>query len=81
MKSGDADYEVDPARLSDSSKLEQNRKNLLELVTLFYKTIQKSLPSLPLQLRTVCHVLYSVSHVIVMYSTRKSCECTTFRIT
>ena len=66
MKSGDIDYEVDASRLSDPSKLERNRQNLLELVQTFYKTIQKSLPSLPLQLRTVCHVLYAVSHVTVL---------------
>ena len=70
VKSKDRDYEVDPARLSDQSKLEKNRLNLLELVDTFYTTIQNSLPSLPLQLRTVCHVLYSVSHVTE--------TCTTF---
>lgn len=61
IKTSDIDYEVDPARLSDPSKLKANQDNLLDLVESFYMTIQKSLPSLPLQLRTLCHILYSVS--------------------
>ena len=61
MKSNDREYEVDPARLSDPTKLERNQSNLLELVQTFYTTILNSLSSLPLQLRTVCHILYSVS--------------------
>ena len=60
MKSDDRDYEVDPTRLSDPSKLEQNQSNLIDLVQTFYTTILNSLPSLALQLRTVCHILYSV---------------------
>ena len=62
MKSNDRDYEVDPTRISDSSNLKTNQSNLLSLVSSFYKTILKSLPSLPLQLRTLCHVLYQVRH-------------------
>lgn len=63
LKSVDKEYEVDPTRLSDPSKLAQNQANLLELVQTFFKTIVTSLPSVPLQLRTVCHILYSVSSV------------------
>ena len=61
IKTSELDYEVDPARLSDSSKLKQNQGNFLSLVHSFYSTIHKSLSSLPLQLRTLCHILYSVS--------------------
>ncbi len=65
VKISDLDYEVDPTRLSDPGKLKVNQSNLLNLVQMFYGTIQKSLPSLPLQLRTLCHILYSVSLVVV----------------
>ena len=61
IKTSEVDFEVDPTRLSDPSKLKTNQKNLLNLVESFYHTIQESLPSLPLQLRTLCHILYSVS--------------------
>ena len=61
LKSVDKDYEVDPTRLTDPSKLVQNQANLLELVQTFFETIVTSLASIPLQLRTVCHTLYSVS--------------------
>lgn len=61
LKFVDRDFEVDPSRISDPSKLEENQANLLELVQTFCNTIVTSLPSVPLQLRTVCHVLYSVS--------------------
>lgn len=68
VKTCDKDYEVDPSRLEDKSKLESNQTNVLELIESFYSTILTSLPSLPLQIRTVCYVLYSVSigrpHVI-----------------
>lgn len=60
IKSHDLEYEVDPSRLDDPRKLERNQSNLIELVKSFYSTITNSLPSLPLQLRTVCHVLFSV---------------------
>ena len=63
IKNTDADFEVDPTRLSDPGKLKTNQKNLLNLVKSFYSTIQESLPSLPLQLRMLCHILYSVSAV------------------
>ena len=42
MKSDDRDYEVDPTRLSDPSKLEQNQSNLIDLVQTFYTTILNS---------------------------------------
>ena len=61
MKTLDCDYEVDPTRLQDPSKLQANRTRLLDVVTSFYETILNSLPSLPLQLRTVCHILYQVT--------------------
>ena len=61
LKLVDKDFEVDPARMSDPSKLAENQANLLELVRTFCNTIITSLPSVPLQLRTVCHILYSVS--------------------
>ena len=61
IKNSELDFEVDPARMADASKLKTNQTNLLQLVEGFYHTIQKSLPSLPLQLRTLCHILYSVS--------------------
>lgn len=61
LKLVDKDFEVDPARMSDPSKLAENQANLLELVQTFCNTIITSLPSVPLQLRTVCHILYSVS--------------------
>ena len=61
IKNSEADFEVDPTRLSDQGKLKANQKNLSNLVEKFYRTIQKSLPSLPLQLRMLCHILYSVS--------------------
>ena len=64
MKNLESDYEVDPMRIQDPSKLERNQTHLLEVVTSFYNTILKSLPSLPLQLRTVCHVLYQVSQYV-----------------
>ena len=60
MKCNDKDFEVDPARLTDPEKLQRNQLNLLELVQMFYTTILSSLPSLPLQLRTVCHMLFTV---------------------
>lgn len=60
MKSREFDYEVDPARLQDPSKLEGNQRHLLEVVESFYNTILNSQQSLPLQLRTVCHILYQV---------------------
>ena len=60
MKASDKDYEVDPARLTDTSKLEKNQLNLLNLVKTFYTTIVSSQASLPLQLRTVCHILNGV---------------------
>ena len=60
MKTQEYDYEVDPMRLPDPSKLQSNQTRLLEVVKSFYKTILNSLPSLPLQLRTVCHILYQV---------------------
>ena len=60
MKCNDKDFEVDPARLTDPEKLQRNQLNLLELVQTFYTTILSSLPSLPLQLRTVCHMLFTV---------------------
>ena len=61
LKQVDKDYEVDPSRMSDPSKLAENQANLLELVQTFCNTIVNSLPSVPMQLRTVCHVLYSVN--------------------
>lgn len=61
LKMGDKDFEVDPARISKGSKLEDNQANLQELVETFCNTIINSLPSVPLQLRTVCHTLFSVS--------------------
>ena len=61
MKTQDCDYEVDPMRIQDRSNLEGNRTRLLEVVSSFYETILNSLASLPLQLRTVCHILYQVS--------------------
>ena len=61
IKTSDKDYEVDPTRLMDPGKLKMNQANLLNLVESFCTTIQTSLPSLPLQLRTLCHILYSVS--------------------
>ena len=67
MKSNDCDYEVDPTRISDPSNLKTNQSNLLSLVSSFYKTILKSLPSLPLQLRTLCHILYQVRHSLTFY--------------
>jgi hypothetical protein len=66
MKCNDKDFEVDPARLTDPEKLQRNQLNLLELVQTFYTTILSSLPSLPLQLRTVCHMLFTV----------RTCTCT-----
>jgi neurofibromin 1 len=60
MKTQENDYEVDPARLQNPAKLRANQTCLLELVNSFYDTILKSQPSLPLQLRTVCHILYQV---------------------
>lgn len=65
IKNSDADFEVDPTRLSDPGKLKMNQKNLFNLVESFYTTIQESLPSLPLQLRMLCHILYSVSAVVL----------------
>ena len=65
LKMGDKDFEVDPARLSDTSKLAENQANLLDLVQTFCSTIISSLPSVPLQLRTVCHILYSVRETSV----------------
>ena len=62
LKMGDKDFEVDPARITDSSKLAENQTNLQELVQTFCTTIVNSLPSVPLQLRTVCHTLYSVGY-------------------
>ena len=59
-KFADCDYEVDPSRISDPCQLGANQQKLLQLVQSFYKTILNSLHSLPLQLRTVCHVLYQV---------------------
>lgn len=60
MKTQEYDYEVDPTRLQNHSNLQSNRTRLLQVVTSFYETILNSLPSLPLQLRTVCHILYQV---------------------
>ena len=60
LKLSDVDFEVDPARMTDPSKLAVNQANLLELVQTFCNTIVTSIPSVPLQLRTVCHVLFSV---------------------
>ena len=60
MKTQEFDYEVDPTRLQNHSNLQSNRTRLLQVVTSFYETILNSLPSLPLQLRTVCHILYQV---------------------
>lgn len=65
MKCNDKDFEVDPARLSDPEKLQRNQLNLLELVQAFYSAILGSLPSLPLQLRTVCHMLFTVRVVVI----------------
>ena len=67
MKCNDKDFEVDPARLTDPEKLQRNQLNLLELVQTFYTTILSSLPSLPLQLRTVCHMLFTVRVLLVAY--------------
>lgn len=61
IKNSEADFEVDPTRLSDPGKLKTNQMNLFNLVESFFSTIKESLPSLPLQLRMVCHILYSVS--------------------
>jgi len=71
IRSCDLDYEVDPARLSDLSKLKTNQAHLMQMVHTFYQAIQKSLPSLPLQLRTLCHILYSVS----LYECLSVCVC------
>jgi neurofibromin 1 len=60
LKIGDKDFEVDPARMSDTSRLAENQANLLDLVQTFCNTIISSLSSVSLQLRTVCHTLYSV---------------------
>ena len=75
IKSCDREYEVDPSRLEDRSKLTSNQNNVLELIESFYSTILSSLPSLPLQIRTVCHVLYSVrmplatpTHVMTLFA-------------
>ena len=65
MKTQEFDYEVDPTRLQNHSNLQSNRTRLLQVVTSFYETILNSLPSLPLQLRTVCHILYQVQRNIV----------------
>ena len=65
MKCNDKDFEVDPARLTDPEKLQRNQLNLLELVQTFYTTILSSLPSLPLQLRTVCHMLFTVRMIFI----------------
>ena len=67
MKCNDKDFEVDPARLTDPEKLQRNQLNLLELVQTFYTTILSSLPSLPLQLRTVCHTLFTVRMLIIIF--------------
>ena len=67
MKSHDCDYEVDPTRINDPACLKTNQANLLGLVSSFYKTILTSLPSLPLQLRTLCHVLYQVTNALFSY--------------
>ena len=64
IKTSDLDYEVDPTRLADPGRLRTNQANLLSLVERFYSKIQQSLPSLPLQLRTLCHILYSVSSAL-----------------
>ena len=75
MKTLDCDYEVDPTRLQDPSKLQANRTRLLDVVTSFYETILNSLPSLPLQLRTVCHILYQVTDPLdVICIPDPSCE-------
>ena len=78
LKMGDKDFEVDPARMNDPSKLAENRANLLELVKTFCITIVNSLPSVPLQLRTVCHILYSVcfiSAICVSVCLCRVCVC------
>jgi len=48
-------------RLSSDEQLLANQKNLLDLVEAFLDAIINSLPGIPLQLRTVCHCLYTVS--------------------
>lgn len=83
LKLNDMDFEVDPSRMSDPSKLAENQANLLELVQTFCKTIVTSLPSVPLQLRTVCHILFSVrvSTIIVVYALNIFniyCACTIY---
>lgn len=76
MKAQDSDFEVDPSRIQDPSKLERNRTHLLEVVSSFYDTILTSLPSLPLQLRTVCHILYQVKEYVMCTCTCMYIMCT-----
>ena len=53
-------------RLSSDEQLLNNQKNLLQLVEAFLDAIINSLPGIPLQLRTVCHCLYTVSVLLCL---------------
>ena len=48
-------------RLQDEDQLMDNQRNLMELAKSFLDSIITSLPGIPLQLRTVCHCLFTVS--------------------
>jgi len=53
-------FEVDPARLSASEDIKENRQNLIALTQKVFDAIVCSADRFPPQLRSMCHCLYQV---------------------
>ena len=53
-------FKVDPHKIMEGENIEENQNNLREATQLFFDTICESIPSVPIEFKKICLIIYNI---------------------